>query len=509
MNATFTALRKCREICSMYGGEINRRDPEKLYNMFRDDALNIAYFLARSDGLISETELRTINTIFQILIDEDILKKNFGDDIVGQNSIIRRVPEAIKIVAKSEKNSNLGGKCYLVSTRELLDAFVLISNVVINCDGHRLQYPVMLLQHFTNVCIRFIGQIEENDELANGTAEYKSNAYGGHIPGAVATLSRANIPGLEEEKREYERNNRSHLTLREQMEIENATLFSSESSVAKKSVKQILDEMDGLIGLQSVKKEVHDIVNLLTVQKLRESHGLKTPDISRHMVFTGNPGTGKTTIARQLATAYCSLGILKKGHLVETDRAGLVAGYMGQTAEKVKEVVESALDGILFIDEAYTLVSDREGDYGQEAIDTLLKMMEDNRDRLVVIVAGYPDLMEKFISSNPGLRSRFNRYIRFEDYKDDELFEIFLGRCREQDYVVDKSVYKVLKDHIAGLRKEEGENFGNARSVRNYFEQVISNQANRIVMTMGDEAASEAGGNSGRNTLMEITLEDL
>ena len=502
MDATFKALRKCRDICRMYCGDNSGYSPDELFDMFRNTALNIAYFMASCDGMVSQSEIRMINEIFQILIDEDFLKKNYGNDITGEKSVIRHVPICIMVIAKGEKDANLGGKCYLVSTREMLNTLILIANIVINCDGKRLQYPVMLLQHFTNVCMRYIGGVEENDELASGEVAYKSDKFGGLIPGTVGIMT--DTKAIDEEKEKIRENARNHITLREQMEMENATLFSRESNIAKKDVRQILAEVDNLIGLAGVKKEVHDIVNLLTVQKMRESHGLKTPEISKHMVFTGNPGTGKTTIAREIASAYGSLGMLKKGHLIETDRAGLVAGYMGQTAEKVKEVVESALDGVLFIDEAYTLVSDREGDYGQEAVDTLLKMMEDNRDRLVVIVAGYPELMEKFIDSNPGLRSRFNKYIHFEDYKDEELLRIFMRRCKEQDYRVNISLKPLLLARISQLRAEEGESFGNARTVRNYFEQVISNQANRIVSEMnGQDDEGEM------DSLMEITKEDL
>ncbi|MCR5001116.1 MAG: AAA family ATPase [Lachnospiraceae bacterium] len=355
----------------------------------------------------------------------------------------------------------------------------------------RLQYPVMLLQHFSNLCTQYIEQIEENDELVNGDTVYKREES--RSVGAADIADSKPTPGTQARQR----------TLREQVEEDNATLFAQESNEVKKDVSQVLDEVDSLIGLYAVKKEVHDMVNLMTVQKLRQMKGLKLTEISRHMVFTGNPGTGKTTIARKMGEAYHSLGILNKGHLVETDRSGLVAGYMGQTAQKVHDVVESSLDGVLFIDEAYTLVSDREGDYGQEAIDTLLKLMEDYRDRLVVIVAGYPDLMEKFINSNPGLKSRFSKYLFFNDYSDEELAQIFLINCAKQDYFVDQNLYPYILNRISQLRYYEGENFGNARSVRNYFEQVISNQANRLVYEMGED------GSSASSTLMQIMPEDL
>ena len=174
MNPAFAAMKKCRDICRMYGGEVNKKDKDTLYNKFRDEALNLAYFLASSDGAVSVTESMTINTIFQILVDEDFLKKNYGENILAEDSILRHVPSSLQIIAHAEKDENMGGKCYLVSSREIVDAFVLVGNLVINCDCMRLQYPVMLLQHFSNLCIQYIEQIEENDELTNGDTVYKS-----------------------------------------------------------------------------------------------------------------------------------------------------------------------------------------------------------------------------------------------------------------------------------------------------------------------------------------------
>lgn len=252
--------------------------------------------------------------------------------------------------------------------------------------------------------------------------------------------------------------------------------------VEKKSVEESLEELNSLTGLEAVKKDVNTIVNLLKVQKLREERGLKQPTVSKHLVFSGNPGTGKTTVARILANVYHSLGILSKGQLVEVDRSGLVSGYIGQTATKTQEVCESAMGGILFIDEAYTLTVDKnEGDYGQEAVDTLLKIMEDHRDDLIVIVAGYPSLMEEFLSSNPGLRSRFNKYINFDDYSADELLEILLSTCKRQDYVMSEAAIEKAKEYFSKRCENKPDNFANARDARNYLEKAIGNQAGRIV----------------------------
>ncbi len=245
------------------------------------------------------------------------------------------------------------------------------------------------------------------------------------------------------------------------------------------SMEDLKKELHSYIGLDAVKKEVETLINLVTIQKMRKENGLPVNDLSLHMVFSGNPGTGKTMIARLMARIYKSLGILSKGQLVEVDRSGLVAGYVGQTAIKTSEVIEKAKGGVLFIDEAYALTNRGGNDYGQEAVDTLLKAMEDNRDDLIVIVAGYIELMQEFVRSNPGLESRFNRFLHFPDYSLDEMMAIFDMRCNQSGYTLAEDARPILRDVIK-LESMDVKGFGNARGIRNLFESAVTAQANRL-----------------------------
>lgn len=267
-----------------------------------------------------------------------------------------------------------------------------------------------------------------------------------------------------------------------------------------KKLQELLDELNGLIGLSEVKNEIQSLINLIKVKKMRESYQMPSMDVSYHMVFTGNPGTGKTTVARIVAKIYKELGILSKGHLIEVDRAGLVAGYVGQTAIKVKEVVEKAMGGVLFIDEAYALSNKSDAnDFGGEAIDTLVKMMEDYRNDLVVIVAGYKDEMDEFLKANTGLISRFNKFIDFKDYDNEELLEILKMFIDKSGLELDEDAVKQIQKDLEQMKPEQKVVFGNGRGMRNTFESILGKQANRIV---GVELPTE-------ERLKRIILEDV
>lgn len=268
---------------------------------------------------------------------------------------------------------------------------------------------------------------------------------------------------------------------------------------AAPKVDELMAQLDELVGLETVKADVKSLVNLMKIRKLRQETGLPIPPMSLHLVFMGNPGTGKTTVARLLAKLYAAIGVLKQGQLIEVDRSGLVAGYIGQTALRTSEVIQSALGGVLFIDEAYSLATGSNEDYGQEAINTLLKAMEDHRDNLVVIVAGYDEPMEHFLESNPGLESRFNKYIFFPDYTGEELLAIFDSLCRKNGYTPTEEAHTRAAELFRDLYESRDDNFGNGRDVRNLFENIIGRQADRLAVMESPT----------REDLMAILPEDI
>lgn len=272
-----------------------------------------------------------------------------------------------------------------------------------------------------------------------------------------------------------------------------------EAEEKKPDFDELMAQLDSLVGLDDVKKDIKNLMNLVKVRRLRKENGLPIPPMSLHMVFMGNPGTGKTTVARIISGLYAAIGVLEKGQLIEVDRSGLVAGYVGQTALKTQEVIKSALGGVLFIDEAYSLASGGENDFGREAIETILKAMEDHRDELIVVVAGYDGPMEKFINSNPGLQSRFNKYFYFHDYNGEQLLYIFKGQCKKNGYALTEEAEAEAKAMFEELYENRGKNFGNGRDVRNMFEDTVVRQSNRV-------AALDA---PTKDDLMQFLPEDL
>ena len=346
-----TMIAKCIQLARSMEGRIQIKDNLTIEQCLMYDMLEYCVWVASLDGEIQIQELMTISGLIGDGLNEKY--KEIKDKYIGNTEeYLQDIPYIFKVFFEIDKIC--GNDDWLTNTRFLQKTFKQMGSVIIACNGSRLSVEVNSIQNFSDNILRAICNREQN----NGVLDF-----------------------VKEDK------------------VRQAKKKEKEELIDKTT--RLIEEINGLIGLDNVKKELTNLVNLLLVYKYREEKGLKNPPIAMHFVFTGNPGTGKTTMARQLAQIYKELGILKSGHLVETDRASLVAGYVGQTATKVTEVVDKAMDGVLFIDEAYTLISNSEQDFGQEAIDTLLKLMEDRRDKFITIVAGYTNEMEEFLNSNP------------------------------------------------------------------------------------------------------------
>lgn len=486
-----------------------------LEKIFFTDMLNFLIYLAYADGRLNKEEFRYINMLMNLNFTEEGMRRYAEDWGLMTESIKERRPLSLEPFVRSDIGPETGelSSQYYDLTMLYVSTFNYIGTDLISCNNDTTNGELESLSSYIEMLKRNIEEIREKMAAYKPTIAFKSGS----------SVRKEELPDYsDEEMLEYQEDlisgdrilkdtNKSagelgreykSLQLRDKeisRQLDEAVKSSASVSakaeakaegqaatavdVEEINIGNLLAELNSLIGMESVKHEINNLVNLLKICKIRQEKGLQLPPTTNHMVFLGNPGTGKTTVARILSKIYQGLGILSKGHLVEVDRSGLVAGYMGQTAEKVMEVVEEAKGGILFIDEAYALSSNKQdGDFGQEAIDILNKAMEDYRDDLIVIAAGYHDEMQDFLDANPGLRSRFNRTIRFPNYTAEELVVIMTNRAAKLDYHFSEEALDFVKRKFEKTLQFPPNNFGNARSVRNYLDRVINNQANRLVV---------------------------
>lgn len=433
------------------GGEIRMRE------MLKFDLMQFLVFLSSTDADELSMEIAFIREYFNYQFSTEKLI-SFRYERTMSDKFLNTPPRSLTYFAQADLTRMKSRPETPRRSRDYVRMFKLIGLEFISCNNHS---STIEIANLTSYCMMLDNYLKSIGLYANDTSPLLSK-YNALPKNFISGRQNKGTDSAKASTRTIERQGAS---------VEHV-----------KDVDTLLEELNSMTGLDSVKQDITNLVNLLKVKKLREEKGMKQPSISLHMVFSGNPGTGKTTVARLLAEIYKGLGVLRTGQLIEVDRSGLVVGYIGQTAVKTGEVIEQALGGILFIDEAYTLTSGKgNGDFGQEAVDTILKAMEDNRDDLVVIAAGYPDLMEDFLNSNPGLRSRFNKFIFFQDYSGEELYEIFEGMCNKQEYRLDDEARKYAVSYWKDRAVNHDKDFANAREVRNFMEHAISRQATRIV----------------------------
>lgn len=530
--------RRMFDLCMRRAQSIGRADYVRtdgrmdLAHTFRTDLLHFLIYLAYSDGSINKEEVKYINLLFGTQFDERMIRDYADRWGLRTESIRDHAPRSLNSFVRSNIGAETGeiSDGYYDLVQLYVTTFNYIGNDLIACNEEVAASEIQALSSYIELITQEIERVRDDMEEYKPTIAFKPGSkvkqeerpdYSYWSDTFETRRTKISTPEHPAEDTSMEREDRRAATETEEtfrtpdaaeagksfrMRTEQpAAQTLSDQKERKKEfnteidIQTLLKQLNDLTGMQSVKTEINNMINLLKICKIREENGLQTPPVTNHMVFLGNPGTGKTTVARILAKIYHGLGVLSKGHLVEVDRSGLVAGYMGQTSEKVTEVIEKAKGGILFIDEAYALANGQQGDFGQEAIDILNKAMEDNREDLIVIAAGYHDEMQDFLDANPGLRSRFNRTIEFPNYDAAELVEIMSNRAKSLDYTLTDDAVQYVQDTFTRILACPPENFGNARSVRNYLDRVIHNQANRLI----------AENNFKEEDLTKLTLADV